>query len=149
MNSESVPYIKVDSLSKIADIILLDTREKAEYDVSHLKNAIWVGYNEFEIDSVLNKIPNAKSKIVVYCSIGVRSEDVGEKLQKAGYSNISNLYGGIFEWKNEGKLVYDTLGNETEQVHAYNKNWGKLLTAGEKVYNKKKAKNKRKVIINN
>lgn len=148
LNKESVPYISVDGLSQNSDVILLDTRKKEEYDVSHLENAIWVGYKEFEIDSVLSRIPENNSEIVVYCSIGVRSEDIGEKLMKAGYSNVSNLYGGIFEWKNEGKIVYDTLGNETERVHAFNKHWGKLLTEGEKVYNKKKKSEAREAVPN-
>jgi len=65
LNNESVPYIMVDSLSRTSDAILLDTRKKEEYDVSHLENAIWVGYQEFKIDSVLAKIPNSESEIVV------------------------------------------------------------------------------------
>ena len=40
--------------------------------------------------------------IIVYCSIGVRSEDIGEKLKELGYTKILNLYGGIFDWKNKG-----------------------------------------------
>ena len=144
LNKESVPYIKADSLSGATDVILLDTRKKEEYDVSHIENAIWVGYKEFEIDSVLAKIPNTENEIVVYCSIGVRSEDIGEKLIKAGYTNVTNLYGGIFQWKNDGNTVYDTIGNETERVHAFNKYWGKLLLSGEKVYDQKMAVKKRK-----
>lgn len=138
-NKESVPYIKVDSLSAASDVILLDTRKKEEYDVSHLENAIWVGYKEFEIDSVLAQIPDTENEIVVYCSIGVRSEDIGEKLMEAGYTNVANLYGGIFQWKNEGNTVYGPSGNKTERVHAFNKHWGKLLLSGEKIYDKKGA----------
>ncbi|MRI01790.1 rhodanese-like domain-containing protein [Kriegella sp. EG-1] len=138
LNKESIPYTYVDSLKNKSNIFLLDTRKKEEFDVSHLQDAIWVGYKEFEIDSVFTIIPDTKSEVVVYCSIGVRSEDIGEKLKKAGYSNVKNLYGGIFEWKNEGNVVYDTLGTKTERVHAFNKQWGKLLTSGEKVYDKKK-----------
>lgn len=134
LNKESVPYILVDSLSESSNVILLDTRKKEEFDVSHLENAIWVGYDEFQIDSVLAKIPETETEIVVYCSIGVRSEDIGEKLIKSGYENVTNLYGGIFEWKNKGNQVYDTIGKQTERVHAFDKHWGKLLTAGEKVY---------------
>ena len=79
---------------------ILDAREKEEYSTSHLKNAIFVGHTTFELDSVLTKIPNKNSEIVVYCSIGIRSETIASKLKKAGYSNVFNLYGGIFEWKN-------------------------------------------------
>ncbi|MBU2948744.1 rhodanese-like domain-containing protein [Zobellia uliginosa] len=134
LNKESVDYIHVETLQKAENPILLDAREKAEYEVSHIKDAIWVGYDTFQLDSVVQKIQNKNSEIVVYCSIGVRSENIGEKLEKAGYTNVRNLYGGIFEWKNEGLPVVDSLGNETERVHAFNKHWGKLLKTGEKVY---------------
>ncbi|MGS0526220.1 rhodanese-like domain-containing protein [Zobellia nedashkovskayae] len=136
LNKESVDYIHVQALEKVSNPILLDAREKEEYDVSHLENAIWVGYDTFQLDSVIQKVQNKNSEIVVYCSIGVRSENIGEELEEAGYTNVKNLYGGIFEWKNEGYPVYDSIGNTTEQVHAFNKHWGKLLTSGEKVYDK-------------
>lgn len=133
-NKESVPYIQVQELKDIETPILLDTRKKEEFIVSHLKNAIWVGHKNFKLDSVTQKIEDKTSEIVVYCSIGVRSENIGEKLLKAGFTNVKNLYGGIFEWKNKGYPVYDSRGNETENVHAFNKQWGKLLQNGEKVY---------------
>ncbi len=138
LNKESVPYVQAEELSKTSGAILLDTRKKEEYNVSHLKNATWVGYKEFVIDSTMAVIQDKDSEIVVYCSVGVRSEDIGEKLLKAGFTNVKNLYGGIFEWKNNGLPVYDTLGNQTDRVHAFNKQWGKLLKEGEKVYGKKK-----------
>ena len=133
-NKESVPYIDVSTLSDKDHVILLDAREKEEYEVSHLQNAIWVGAKTFELDSVFPKIEDKNTEIIVYCSIGVRSENIGEKLMKAGYTNVKNLYGGIFEWKNEGHAVYGPEGEETENVHAFSKHWGKLLVKGEKVY---------------
>ena len=132
-NKESVPYVHVEELATLEDAVLLDAREREEYEVSHLKNAIWVGHKTFEIDSLTNTVPKKDTEIVVYCSIGVRSENIGEKLIKSGYTNVKNLYGGIFEWKNKGYPVFDTI-KETEKVHAFNKHWGKLLTSGEKVY---------------
>jgi len=71
---------------------------------------------------------------VVYCSVGVRSEIIAHRIIEKGYTNVYNLYGGIFEWKNNGFQVMDTLGNTTEKVHTYNKEWSKWLTKGEKVY---------------
>jgi len=133
-NKESVPYILVTELEKKDNLLLLDSRKKEEYAVSHLKDAVWVGFKKFELDSVAQKIPDKDIEIVVYCSIGVRSENIGEKLLKAGYTNVKNLYGGIFEWKNKGYPVFDSDGNETENVHAFDKHWGKLLKQGEKVY---------------
>ncbi|MCP4975988.1 MAG: rhodanese-like domain-containing protein [Maribacter sp.] len=134
LNKESIPYIQVNEVISQDSIVFLDTRKIDEFEVSHLKNAIWVGYDNFEPQKIKDSIPDFNAPIVVYCSIGVRSEDIGEKLQKLGYTNIQNLYGGIFKWKNLGYPVFDSIGNETEKVHAYNKLWGKLLTKGEKVY---------------
>ncbi len=133
-NKESIPYISVETLKNSENVMLFDTRKKDEFSVSHLSNAVWVGYQEFDIKTIDAKVADKNSEIVVYCSIGVRSEDIGEKLQKAGYKNVKNLYGGIFEWKNKGFPVYDSTGRETEKVHAFSKHWGKLLTKGKKVY---------------
>lgn len=134
LNSETVPYLYVDEVKSIEHAMILDAREREEFDVSHLKNAIWIGYETFEEDSVIKKIPSKDTAIVVYCSIGVRSEEIGEKLQKAGYTNVKNLYGGIFEWKNQGNKIYNSKAVATDSVHAYNKKWGVLLKKGVKVY---------------
>jgi len=139
LNSESVPYVYVNELKQTAHAVFLDTRKQEEYNVSHLKDAIWVGYKTFAEDSITAKITDKNTPIVVYCSIGVRSEDIGEKLQKAGYTNVKNLYGGIFEWKNQGNLVYKNNTTETDSVHTFNKQWGKLLTQGIKVYDTKQS----------
>lgn len=133
-NKNKVPYILVDTLV-ITKAILLDARETKEYNVSHLKNAICVGYDYFDIQKTIEKLPKDKStKIVVYCTLGIRSEIVANKLIKEGYTNVYNLYGGILEWKNNNFQVVDTLGNETEKVHTFNKDWSKWLKKGKTVY---------------
>ena len=134
-NTENVPYISVDSLKTITnDVILLDAREKKEFKTSHLKNALFVGYDKFNLKKTIKSLPNKNAKIIVYCSLGIRSEDVGEKLKEAGYTNVLNLYGGIFEWKNNNNKVYNAKGKETEKVHAFSQEWGTWLLKGEKVY---------------
>jgi rhodanese-related sulfurtransferase len=127
LNKGSVDYISVEELGHGTGYFLLDTRKDEEYSVSHLKGALWVGYQQFSFDSVLQTIQDKQAPLVVYCSVGVRSEDIGEKLMTAGYTNVKNLYGGIFEWMNHGYPVYNMEGQETNMVHAYNKRWGKLL----------------------
>ncbi|CAM1371846.1 Rhodanese [Tenacibaculum litoreum] len=134
-NTESVPYISVSELQKEKEVILLDAREPKEFEVSHLKNAMCVGYDFFNLENTLTKLPKDKNtKIVVYCSLGIRSEDIAEKLQKEGYTNVFNLYGGIFKWKNQGNTIVNLQNNPTEKVHAFNKEWSKWLQKGEKTY---------------
>lgn len=135
-NKESVPYIYTEDIKSIEEAILLDTRKREEYEVSHLKNAIWVGHKKFNQEVLLSKIPDKAALIIVYCSIGVRSENIGEKLVSMGYQNVKNLYGGIFDWKNKNHKVYNLSENETDSIHAFSKHWGKLLTKGIKVYDK-------------
>jgi len=130
--SHKAKEISVADAKNISDVIFVDAREKKEYEVSHINNAVWCGYDDFDINRL--KGMDASKKVIVYCSVGYRSEKISLKLKKLGFSTTYNLYGGIFEWKNEGNPVYDNLGNETEKVHAYNEKWGVWLTAGEKIY---------------
>ncbi|MCV6631689.1 MAG: rhodanese-like domain-containing protein [Flavobacteriaceae bacterium] len=135
-NKNTVPYMYANTLQKkIMHYVLLDAREEKEYLVSKIGNASFVGHRKFRFKNVVEVLPtNKKDTIVVYCSIGVRSEQVAEKLLKKGYTNVFNLYGGIFHWKNQGKTVLDTANMPTNKVHAYDKVWGKLLRKGEKIY---------------
>jgi rhodanese-related sulfurtransferase len=131
--SRDVPEITAkDAAKNTTNYLFLDAREQKEYNVSHLPDAKFVGYDNFSMAS-LNGIAKDKP-LVVYCSIGKRSEDITRKLKKAGYTNIYNLYGGIFEWVNTGNTVYDLQNKPTDKVHAYGKFWGKFLDKGTKVY---------------
>ncbi len=132
-NKESVPYIKVSQISPEVEYLFMDAREEEEFEVSRIPGAFWVGGSTFKIDS-LNQHLSKDTRIVVYCSVGVRSEDLGEELLERGFTDVHNLYGGIFEWKNSGGAVVDSSGNFTENVHAYSKYWGHLLTEAKKVY---------------
>ncbi|UPS92146.1 rhodanese-like domain-containing protein [Bizionia sp. M204] len=135
-NTKNIPYISVQELAMPkTNYKILDAREPNEYQVSHLNNAIFVGYKDFKIETVLNEIPNKKDTIVVYCSLGIRSEAISKKLKDEGYISVYNLYGGIFEWKNNDFPVYNRNNIETDSVHAFSKMWGKWLMKGEKAYN--------------
>lgn len=134
-NKEQIPYISVEKLKTLQyTAVLLDAREKEEYQVSHLKNASYVGYDHFKIKTFMKRSIPKDSCIVVYCSLGIRSEDISEKLKKAGYTNVYNLYGGIFEWKNNDNPIIDTTGKITNKVHVFSKEWGKWLHKGKKIY---------------
>lgn len=135
-NKGNVPYISVEKLASLeSTVIILDARERREYNVSHIKNAFFVGYEKFNLKDVKKILPqNKNKKIIVYCSLGIRSETVADKLINAGYTNVYNLYGGIFEWKNKNFQIIDSLGKPTENVHTVDRNWSKLLTKGQKIY---------------
>ena len=131
--ARNVPEITIaDAAKNINNYLFLDAREQKEYKVSHLPNTRFVGYNNFTLSSLTGI---AKDKpLVIYCSIGKRSENITRKLKKAGYTNIHNLYGGVFEWVNAGNTVYDLQNKPTDKVHAYGKFWSQFLDKGTKVY---------------
>jgi len=135
-NQETVPYMYINDLKKIAEkVILLDAREQREFEISHINNATHVGYNNFNLKKIVEVLPKDKnSKIVVYCSLGIRSEDVAEQIKKAGFTNVFNLYGGIFEWKNYGNKIYSSNNKPTEKVHVFDKEWDVWLKKGIKIY---------------
>src|SRR5690606_1763531 len=60
-NNESVPYISVEQLEaklQANGTILLDAREKEEFKVSHIKNALWVGFDTFSLEKTMKLLPN-------------------------------------------------------------------------------------------
>lgn len=117
--SHTVPIVKADTL-EANKYVFLDCREIIEFRTSHIKNAKFVGYDHFSFDH-LNGV-NKNDTIITYCSIGYRSEKIGEKLKEQGYKNVYNLYGGIFDWANLGKKIYNDQ-NQTDVVHGFNKSW--------------------------
>ncbi len=127
-----VPNIRPDSLDK-RNFLILDSREKEEYDVSHLRDAIWIGYDDFDME-VMDSIPS-DTTIVIYCSVGYRSSKLARKLKENGYPHVFNLYGGIFNWANEGRPLYDH-DYITLRLHAYNRRWGRYISNPEiiKIY---------------
>ena len=124
--SEDVPQHLGDS------VILLDVRTPVEFETSHLPGATFIDYDSFRKSDVKDLPKDAH--VIVYCAVGYRSERIGEKLQKMGFSNVDNLYGGIFDWKYKDYEVINKNGVPTDSVHTYNADWSKWLRKGIKVY---------------
>ena len=131
----TVPLLSVKELNEnIDDYLIFDAREKEEYNVSHIPGAKYIGYDNPEWQ-ILEDVDTDR-KVLFYCSIGYRSEKLGEKAKEMGFSQIYNLYGSIFEWVNEGYEVVDNSNNPTKKVHGYSWLWGRWIENGkyEKVY---------------
>ncbi len=133
-NKKSVSYITIKEFKELKNPIILDTREQKEFNVSHIKNATCVGYDKFNSKKIKEKYKNFNDTIIVYCSVGIRSEAIGYKLKKLGYKYVYNLYGGIFGWKNQEGEVVDNNQTPTDNVHAFSKEWSKYLIKGKKIY---------------
>src|SRR5690606_1501090 len=130
----TIPNITVNELKKVMKkgVVILDTREADEYEISHIRHARHVGYIWFDMRHVYD-IPKTDT-VIVYCTIGNRSERVGEKLKRAGYQHVFNLFGGLYEWVNWRNPIYNRNDIQTTLIHGYNKEWQRWLENGSPVY---------------
>lgn len=102
--------------------ILFDVRTKQEYDISHLHDAQRV---EPGSNATFITVPRGKP-IVTYCSVGYRSAAFAKALRDAGFENVQNLTGSIFDWANKGYPI-ERHSRSVKEVHPYNDRWGSLL----------------------
>ncbi|PSN10300.1 rhodanese-like domain-containing protein [filamentous cyanobacterium CCT1] len=105
--------------------ILLDVRRDDEFAVSHLPEA----HVTPDLDAALALELDADQPIVAYCSVGYRSARLVAQLQAAGYTQVYNLAGSIFQWANEGRSLVHS-GQPTTNVHPYSARWELLLKPG-------------------
>jgi len=96
-----IPEITVHELKKKQDsnddIILIDVREKDEYDTCNL-NGMLIPLAELPA-RLPDLDPNAH--YVVHCKMGGRSAQAVAHMQSAGFTNVKNLVGGIITWIDE------------------------------------------------
>ena len=78
--------------------IILDVREKWEYDICHIENSLHIPMGQ--VSSRKNEL-NKNGLIIVVCHHGIRSRIVGRHLTNDGFTNIMNLSGGVDLWATE------------------------------------------------
>ena len=79
--------------------IILDVRERDEYDAGHIPAAILIPYTRIE-EKADEMLPDQDQLILVYCRSGRRSKIAAEALAELGYTNIKE-FGGIIDWPYE------------------------------------------------
>jgi len=101
--ADGVDVKQAQSMSK-QGALLLDVREVSEYAEVHAPNATLIPLGE--ISTRLIEISAYKDKpIAVICRSGRRSAKAVQLLQDAGYSQVSNVNGGMSAWENAGLTV--------------------------------------------
>ena len=78
--------------------VILDVREKWEYDICHIENSVHIPMGQItERKDDLNN----NDMIIVVCHHGIRSRMVAKYLDANGFANVINLSGGVDAWSNE------------------------------------------------
>ena len=84
--------------------IVLDVRDKAEFDQGHIVDAIHIPYSSLE--SRLGDLKKYQDKhVIITCKMGQHSGTAGTVLRKAGFEHVSRLRGGIAEWRGQSLPV--------------------------------------------
>jgi rhodanese-related sulfurtransferase len=93
---ESLNVIQLNKeLDSDPQTVLLDVRDKWEYDLCHIDNSVNISLSEItERKDELDKQP----RTVILCHHGMRSTIAGEYLISEGFEKIVNLEGGIDAW---------------------------------------------------
>jgi len=73
--------------------VLIDVRERQEFEAGHHVNAIHIGKGVIERDIEKQEF-NLKQKIVLYCGGGFRSAIAAKSLTDMGYTDVISLWGG-------------------------------------------------------
>jgi rhodanese-related sulfurtransferase len=84
--------------------LLVDVREDNEWAKGHLPGAIHLGRGIIERD-IEQRVPDANTRLILYCGGGFRSALVADNLQKMGYSNVESMDGGWKGWLEAGLPV--------------------------------------------
>jgi len=97
---DGIPQISVETLKAKRDagedFLLLDVREPHEYQIAEINGKlIPLG----SIGQRLSELADYKDKeILVHCRSGARSQKAALELKAAGFTNVSNVAGGILAW---------------------------------------------------
>ncbi len=83
---------------KKSNIMLVDVREKWEFDLCHIPDSIHIPVS----DIVLRMSELQKSDpIILICHNGRRSLNIGLELIDKGFNNVINLKGGVDQWADD------------------------------------------------
>jgi sulfur-carrier protein adenylyltransferase/sulfurtransferase len=100
-----IKEVSIADVKKIIDakenIILLDVRDKQEFDEGRIPGAINIsrGMLEFKVAMV---IPDKNARIIVYCGLDLRGPLATKSMNDLGYKNAINMVGGLKAWKEAG-----------------------------------------------
>lgn len=105
---------------------IVDVRSAEEFREGHIKDALNIDVNDSTFTRKAIAMLDKKRPVGVYCRSGRRSAKAAEILTSEGYQ-VSNLAGGILEWKEKQMEVttdstevdvFKTPGGKTVRFHA-------------------------------
>lgn len=93
----SVSTTELVSLVNRENAIILDIRDKADFNKGHIVDAKNIPYAS--VDQRISELSAYKQKpIIIVCKMGQTATGIGKKLKEQGYEDVRRLSGGMAEW---------------------------------------------------
>ncbi|SFV59739.1 hypothetical protein MNB_SM-7-527 [hydrothermal vent metagenome] len=113
--NKKIPQLTPKKLNKIKkEVVVIDVREPEEFASGFIEAkavlTIPRGKLEFMAIEKIAKEFGQDAKIVTYCLKGARGSLAALHLKKLGFSDVSNLEGGILAWIQAGYTIKNYLG---------------------------------------
>lgn len=102
---EVFPWDLVELLKAQPDVLILDVREKEEFDAAHIDGSLHVARGvlesacEYGYEETVPELVQARARpIVLVCRSGNRSVLAADTLQRMGYRDVRSLKTGLRGW---------------------------------------------------
>jgi len=101
-----VPFMSMEEVkNRVAaganDLIVLDVREKEQFDAGHIPQAKHLSRGQLEL-RVNEAFPDPTVRIVTYCEVGKISTLAAATLRRMGFTRVLALDGGMKAWREQG-----------------------------------------------
>ncbi len=88
-------------MDKKEDVVLIDVREREEYEQGAIPGANLVPRGVLEM-TIEEQIQDRTKRIVLHCAAGGRSAMAAQSLKNMGYQNVASMEGGFRGWAQAG-----------------------------------------------
>lgn len=97
-SGQSVSPAQAVTLINRSNAVVLDIREKKEFDAGHIVDAVHIPVAK--LSSRTSELEKHKEvPIVVVCKLGQSSTDAIKVLKGAGFNHVVRMSGGMTEWR--------------------------------------------------
>lgn len=95
MRLASVTPAEAQRLAREGRAVIVDVREKREWERGHVDAALLIPVNE--LPARHHEIPRG-TDVIVMCRSGSRSAIAQQLLHRLGFERVANLEGGVLAW---------------------------------------------------
>lgn len=88
-------------ISASAEVVVLDIRTPEEFEAGIIEGAINIDFYEPSFASTLDTL-DKDAEYVVYCRSGNRSGQARQTFESLGFTNVTEIEGGILAWSASG-----------------------------------------------